>query len=101
MGHEERGDHPQPPHLRQLVPAQQLGVDHHRPAQPPPRLSLQPLHNRQVLLRRLVAVAVGQNLHVPLQGAFQPPIHLLVGEDRIAPVVLLPLIGWHIQAVRP
>ncbi|CAN4047921.1 Holliday junction branch migration protein RuvA, partial [Dysosmobacter welbionis] len=28
VGHEERGDHPQPPHLRQLVPAQQLGVDH-------------------------------------------------------------------------
>ena len=93
VGHKEGGNHPQGLEPGQLVPTHQLGVDHPRPAQPPPRLSLQPLHNRQVLLRRLVAVAVGQDLHIPLQGAFQPPIHLLVGEDRIAPVVLLPLIG--------
>ena len=93
MGYKEGRDHPQGFKPGELVPSHQLGMDHHRPAQPPSSFPLQALHDGQILLRRPVAVAVGQELHIPLQSAFHPLIHLLIGESGVAPVVALPRIG--------
>ena len=68
MGHKEGGNHPQGLHPLQLVQAQQLGVDHHRAAQLFARLPLRLGQEGQILLRRPVPVAVGQQLGVPVQG---------------------------------
>ena len=94
VGHEERGDHPQPPHLRQLVPAQQLGVDHHRPQcrqiHAFPRRRIQ---RRQILGAGGIPVAVGQQLHSICPGSADHVQHLCVRQGAVAPVFLLPLIG--------
>ncbi len=65
----KRGDHPERPHGRELIPAEKLGVDHHRadihwmqPAQ-------HPLKRADELIRRRVAVAMGQQLPALLESA--------------------------------
>ena len=93
VSHKEGGDNPQLPDPLQLVPAQQLGVNHHRAGRAL-ALPCRPLQGVQILLGCPVPVAVGQQLHVPLSGHPHPLIDLLVGEGRIAPVVRLPGVGF-------
>ena len=96
VGHKEGGDHPQGLHPLQLVQAQQLGVDHHRAAQLFARLPLRLGQEGQILLRRPVPVAVGQQLGVPVQGLPEGRQHLAVrhgGGPTAAPRIGLPHPG--------
>ena len=94
MAREKGGDHPQPPHLRHLVPAQQLGVDHHRPhGCQIHTLPGRGLQRRQILCAGGVSVAVGQQLHVLRPGPTDHIQHLSVRQGAVAPVVRLPRVG--------
>ena len=88
MGHKEGGNHPQGCQARDLVQPQELGVNHHRPhgrrIQP---AGLHLLEGRQILLRRSVAVAVGQDLPPLLHRPLRVPVHLAVGEGGVASVL--------------
>ena len=94
MGHKEGNHGPQGRCLGQLVPAHKLAVDNHRAQVLKLRIAF--LHRFQAgeeLLRRCVAVAVGQQLSLFPRRLFHGLLHGLVGHGAVAPVVIAAGVG--------
>lgn len=95
MRDKERSDHPELSHARQLIRADQLGMDHHR-------ADVLPGLFRGIgvdhLLRRGIPIAVRQNLHVVLQRLPHIRTHFLV---RVHGVAAIPVGCIRIRLAHP
>ena len=95
MRDKERSDHPELSHARQLIRADQLGMDHHR-------ADVLPGLFRGIgvdhLLRRGIPIAVRQNLHVVLQRLPHIRTHFLV---RVYGVAAIPVGRIRIRLAHP